>query len=90
MEYATGTLEYMVNPVDVIPDIPSKYASINDKSRDNNIGNAQNSADIIHIDNTKINDPFNDKLDKFLELNDKYNINPVANEIIVEYINELR
>ena len=80
----------MVKPVDVIPDIPSKYASINDKSRDNSKGNAQNSAETIQIDKTKIKEPFSDKFDNFLELNEKYNINPVINEIIVEYIKELR
>ena len=70
IQNATGTSEYIVNPVEVIPDMDSKYESTKDKSRENIIGNAHTSAESIQIDNTKMNEPLNDKSLRFFELHE--------------------
>ena len=60
MEYGSRELSYNVNPVDVIPDMLSKYASMKDKSPDIIKGNAEKSVVINHISITKNSDAFRD------------------------------
>ena len=88
MEYATGTSEYIVKPVDVNPDMLSKYASIHDKSWDNIIGSAEKNAESSHTERTKIMDPFNESSDILLDWHVKYNNSPTVSEMISEAVNE--
>lgn len=88
IEYGSMSISYIVNPVDVIPDIPSKYASMNDKSPEIRKGNAEKNAVNNHITITKNIDPFNDKFVILLCSDFKNSIIPMIMQIIADIMND--